>query len=124
MVGIVLPMEPRRSTPRTGMLVDLDRVGATRPDRPLFSGLSLTVAPGDRLGVVGINGAGKSTLLRVIAGAAPTQEGTVRRGRGVRVEFLEQHPELPEGTVAHAVGAGWEAAAVLERLGMGSLADS
>ncbi|HLY81656.1 MAG TPA: ATP-binding cassette domain-containing protein, partial [Acidimicrobiales bacterium] len=68
-------MQPRRGTPRTGMLVDLERVGASRPDRPLFSGLSLTVVPGDRLGVVGINGAGKSTLLRVIAGVAPSQEG-------------------------------------------------
>ncbi|MBT2515171.1 ABC-F family ATP-binding cassette domain-containing protein [Arthrobacter sp. ISL-30] len=45
--------------------------------RTLFSGLSLTVAPGDVVGVVGANGAGKSTLLRLLAGADQPQGGTV-----------------------------------------------
>jgi ATP-binding cassette subfamily F protein uup len=106
------------------ILVDLDRVGASRPDRPLFSELSLTVNTGDRLGVVGINGTGKSTLLRVIAGVTEPEEGAVRRGRGTRVAFLEQNPVLPAGTVRQAVGEGWEAAAILDRLGMGPLMDS
>jgi ATP-binding cassette subfamily F protein uup len=106
------------------VLVDLERVGASRPDRPLFAGLSLTITEGDRLGVVGINGTGKSTLLRVIAGVTPPEEGTVRRGRGVRVAFLEQNPVLPAGTVRQAVGPGWEAAAILDRIGMGPLAGS
>jgi ABC transport system ATP-binding/permease protein len=47
----------------------------------------------------------------------------VRRGRGVRIGFLGQRPSLPAGTVRAAVGQEWEAAAVLERLGMGPLAD-
>ena len=33
----------------------------------ILAGVSLTVAPGDVLGVVGPNGAGKSTLLRLLA---------------------------------------------------------
>jgi ATP-binding cassette subfamily F protein uup len=106
------------------VLVDLERVGASRPDRALFHDLSLTVNSGDRLGIVGINGTGKSTLLRVIAGVRQPEEGTVRRGRGTRVAFLEQNPVLPPGTVRQAVGDGWEAAAILERLGMGPLAGS
>ncbi len=106
------------------ILVDLERVSARRPDRPLFESLSLTVSAGDRLGVVGVNGTGKSTLLRVLAGAAEPGSGVVRRGRGVRVGFLEQQPELPAGSVRSAVGAGWEAAEILERLGMGGLADA
>ena len=106
------------------ILVDLDRVGAARPGRPLFADLSLTLSAGDRLGVVGINGTGKSTLLRVIAGASEPEAGAVRRGRGVRVGFLDQRPALPPGTVRGAVGEGWEAAAVLEHLGMGPLADA
>jgi ATP-binding cassette subfamily F protein uup len=104
------------------VLVDLERVGASRPDRPLFHELSLTVNSGDRLGVVGINGTGKSTLLRVIAGVSEPEEGTVRRGRGTRVAFLPQNPVLAPGIVRQAVGDGWEAAAILERLGMGPLA--
>ncbi len=103
------------------ILVDLTDVGARRPDRPLFEDLSLTVASGDRLGVVGRNGGGKSTLLRVLAGEAEPEEGTVRRGRGMRVGFLSQRPVLPAGTVGAAVGTHWEAAAILDRLGMAPL---
>jgi ATPase subunit of ABC transporter with duplicated ATPase domains len=36
----------------------------------VLSGVSLTVAPGSRIGVVGPNGAGKSTLLATLAGRA------------------------------------------------------
>jgi ATP-binding cassette subfamily F protein uup len=104
------------------VLVDLDHVSATRPDRPLFADLSLTVSDGDRVGIVGINGTGKSTLLRVIAGVDGPEEGRVRRGRGSSVGWLDQDPQLPAGTVAQAVGEGWEAAAALERLGMGDRA--
>src|SRR3954469_17907542 len=108
------------------VLVDLDRVSAARPGRPLFTDLSVTVHGGDRLGVVGLNGTGKSTLLRVMAGVAASapESGTVRRGRGVRIGFLEQRPVLPAGSVKDAVGSGWEAAAVLDRLGRGSRFDS
>jgi ATP-binding cassette subfamily F protein uup len=101
------------------VLVDLAAVTVRRPDRPLFDDLSLTVADGERVGVVGINGTGKSTLLRVVAGVDTPDGGTVRRGRGTRVGYLEQEPVLPPGPVRTAVGAGWEGDAALERLGMG-----
>ena len=71
--------------------------------------------------MVGRNGTGKSTLLRVLAGELEPEEGTVRRGRGVRVGFLGQRPAVPPGTVREAVGSSWEAAAILDRLGMGAL---
>ena len=104
------------------VLVDLQNVVVRRADRVLFEDLSLTVSDGDRIGVVGINGTGKSTLLRVIGGVDPPDGGQVRRGRGARVGFLDQRPDLPPGTVAGAVGEGWEARAALERLGMGAAA--
>jgi ATPase subunit of ABC transporter with duplicated ATPase domains len=50
------------------ILVDAQKVGASRPGKPLFADLSVTVSTGDRLGIVGLNGCGKSTLLRVLAG--------------------------------------------------------
>ncbi len=106
------------------ILVDLDKVAVSRPGKPLFDDLSLTISSGDRLGIVGLNGCGKSTLLRVLIGEAEPESGVVRRGRGVRIASLDQTPVLPAGRVIDAVGDGWEAAAVLDRLGMGALTDA
>jgi ATP-binding cassette subfamily F protein uup len=103
------------------ILADIDGVGASRPDRPLFTDCSVTVQTGDRLGVVGPNGSGKSTLLRLIAGVDEPEVGVVRRGRNVRIGYLHQRPDLPPGDVRNAVGPSWEAAAILDHLGMGSL---
>ncbi|MFP5319909.1 MAG: ABC-F family ATP-binding cassette domain-containing protein [Acidimicrobiia bacterium] len=106
------------------ILVDASGVAVRRPERPLFEDLSLTLQSGDRLGVVGRNGSGKSTLLRVLAGELEPEEGVVRRGRGVRTGFLGQRPVLPDATVRDAVGPSWEAAALLDRLGMGGAVDA
>ena len=106
------------------VLVDLQQVTVRRVDGALFEDLSLTVSDGDRVGVVGSNGAGKSTLLRTAAGFEPPDEGRVLRGRGARVGYLDQVPELPAGSVRSAVGPGWEAESALERLGMGPLIDA
>ncbi len=105
------------------ILVDAANVTMTRPDRALFSEVSITVSTGDRLGVVGINGTGKSTLLRVLAGKVEPESGVVTSGSGVRVSMLDQQDSLPEGTVLDAVTADlptelWEAESVLTRLGM------
>jgi ATP-binding cassette subfamily F protein uup len=105
------------------ILVDVAKATVRRPDRPLFEDLSVTVRSGDRLGVVGRNGTGKSTLLRILASVSEPEEGVVRRGRDVRVGYLDQEPVLPPGTVRDAVGRHWEAAAILEHLGMGPVAD-
>lgn len=60
------------------------------PTRLLFSGVSLTLREGDRLGLVGPNRSGKSTLLRLLAGFELPDEGTVWRAPGVRVALLPQ----------------------------------
>src|SRR5689334_24834100 len=95
----------------------------SRPGRPLFTDLSVTISTGDRLGIVGLNGTGKATLLNVLCGKVEPEAGTVRRGRDVRIGYLDQRPALPPGTVRQAVGGGWEAAAVIDRLGMTPFAD-
>ncbi len=107
------------------ILVDAQRIAASRPGKPLFADLSLTVSTGDRLGVLGVNGCGKSTLLRMLAGTEEPESGRVLRGRDVTVSVLDQQGVLPEGTSLAAVesvagAAAWEAAAVLDRLGLGA----
>ena len=102
-------------------MILLDAVGlsASRPGRPLFTDVSLTVGSGDRLAVVGLNGCGKSTLLRQLAGLDDPESGVVRRARGARVVALGQTLDLGTTTVAEASGGGWEVAAILDRLGLG-----
>jgi ATPase subunit of ABC transporter with duplicated ATPase domains len=58
-------------------------------DTVVLDGLSLTVAPSSRIGVVGPNGIGKSTLLRLLAGLEEPDSGTVVRD-GVSVAYLAQ----------------------------------
>ncbi|MEV3872521.1 ABC transporter ATP-binding protein [Streptomyces sp. NPDC049906] len=48
-----------------------------RPGAPVVAGLSLTVAPGERLVVVGPTGAGKSTVAKVLTGLYAPDRGTV-----------------------------------------------
>ena len=105
------------------ILVDVERVSMSRPLRPLFSDVSVTVASGDRLGVVGVNGTGKSTLLSIIAGTREPETGTVRRGRGVTMAAVDQVTTLPSGSVRDAVGGGWRGEAALHRLGLAEVID-
>ncbi|WP_405641171.1 ABC transporter ATP-binding protein [Streptomyces uncialis] len=66
--------------PARGRLV-LTGVGFTYgPGAPVVDGLSLTVAPGERLVVVGPTGAGKSTVGKLLAGLYPPDRGTVTYG--------------------------------------------
>jgi ATPase subunit of ABC transporter with duplicated ATPase domains len=57
--------------------------------------VSLVVAPGDRIGIVGPNGIGKSTLLRVLAGLEQADAGRIVRSGAVG--YLPQEPEARRG---------------------------
>lgn len=70
-------------------LITLNTLGVTL-GAPLFASLSLTLQPGDRLGIVAGNGRGKSTLLSVMAGAMEPTSGEILRSRSVRIGFMEQ----------------------------------
>jgi ATP-binding cassette subfamily F protein 3 len=71
-------------------LVALDRVGAGYGSRTIFSGASLSLAPGDRIGVLGRNGAGKSTLMRTIAGMLAPLAGERTAAPDLEVGFFAQ----------------------------------
>src|SRR3954470_18064354 len=66
----------------------------------ILAGISVTVAPGDVLGVVGPNGAGKSTLLRLLAGLDRPDRGTVRMTAGT-AGYLPQEPDRAPGERLH-----------------------
>jgi ATP-binding cassette subfamily F protein uup len=77
-------------------LVNLERVSMSYGTAPLLDRVSLGVAEGDRIGVVGRNGSGKTTLLRVLTGAAVPDSGRVTRARGLEIGYLRQDDDLDE----------------------------
>jgi ATP-binding cassette subfamily F protein uup len=58
--------------------------------KTLFQGVDTTLAPGMKLGVLGVNGSGKSTLLKILAGEMRPDAGTVTYADQLRVEVFEQ----------------------------------
>lgn len=60
----------------------------------IFSGISVAVARGDRIALVGANGAGKTTLLRILAGLETPSDGGVHTARGLRLGYLPQPPDF------------------------------
>lgn len=47
------------------------------PNAPIFSGLSLNIKPGEKIGLVGMSGAGKSTLVSLLLKYFPLEEGRI-----------------------------------------------
>jgi len=105
-VDLVIPPAP----PLGNRGVELLDVGATVGGRSLFSGLSLNLEPGVKIGVAGKNGLGKSTLLKIILGEIQPSEGTVRIGEQTIFNYVDQHRlQIDESkTVLDEVGQGSE----------------
>ena len=78
-------------------LISLRDFGMITP-RPLFQNLTMTLGPGDRIGLVAGNGVGKTTLLRCVAGQIEPDCGSVVTSKGANLGFVEQ--EVPSGLLA------------------------
>jgi ATP-binding cassette subfamily F protein 3 len=94
------------------------------PEKPLFTGLSLTISAGDRICIVGKNGKGKTTLLRLLSAKLNPLQGEVTYNPGivsglfeqtnikslddsktVAEEILYTHPDVDQQTARNLCGA-------------------
>jgi len=65
-------------------LVDVTKFYDTRfGSTKVFEGVNLTIAPGERIGILGRNGAGKSTMIRLVSGAERPTSGRIERDMSV-----------------------------------------
>src|SRR6185295_4306618 len=85
--------------------------------RTLFRGLSFTLAPGTRLGLLGLNGAGKTTLLRLLSGELEPDAGQVERASALRIVYFDQAREQLDRsqTLRHGLGAHGDTVIFQER---------
>ncbi len=84
-------------------LLNLERVSKAHGTTVLLDGVSLGVAAGERIGVVGRNGSGKSTLLGVLTGREEPDSGRVTRRGDIALGVLDQLGTLPPGATVRDV---------------------
>ncbi|MFJ3326544.1 ABC transporter ATP-binding protein [Streptomyces griseus] len=97
------PVPHQRTAPATAA-VTAHAVGhAYGPGRPVLHEVSLTLAPGEHVALVGTSGAGKSTLARIVAGVQQPTSGTVTAPAGTgeaAVVLVTQEVHVFTGTLA------------------------
>jgi ATP-binding cassette subfamily B protein len=90
---------------------------ATRPDHPSLDGISFTIAPGERVALVGPSGAGKTTVLQLLLRFYDPQSGTIRvDGTDIartdpdalreRLSLVPQDPAVFSGSVLENIRYG------------------
>ncbi len=111
-------------------LLQMLKVTHRAGDKILFDRIDLTIAEGDRLGLIGHNGSGKSTLLDLMHGVRSADEGEFMRARGARIGRVEQFlPDVvAQDSLVDAIVRGsaardvprWQAESLLGDLGFES----
>ncbi len=103
-VDLIIPPAPKLAN----RVIELREVGMELGGRSLIENLSLNLAPGERLGIVGRNGLGKSTLLKIMLGEIEPTRGVVEIGARTEMNYVDQNRLLLDDakTVWEEVGEG------------------
>ena len=109
-------------------LISLRDARVTFGGDPLFDGVELHLARGERAALVGRNGSGKSTLMKNIVGALELDGGERYAEPGVEIAWLEQDPVYEEGQtvfdfIALSGGEAHEVEAAITRMNLDGARD-
>jgi ATP-binding cassette subfamily F protein 3 len=72
-------------------LFSLENAACGYDDKQILSGLNFSIAPDDKLALLGANGNGKSTLAKLLAGRLSLQGGKMTRARKLKIAYFAQH---------------------------------
>lgn len=88
-------------------MITVDNIALSHGSQILYTGASMSLYAGEKVGLVGPNGAGKSTIFRMIVGEEQPDEGRVSVDRGVSIGYFDQDVgEMSGRSVLDEVMAG------------------
>lgn len=78
-------------------LLTIEGIHKEFADKVLFDDVTMTIHPGNRIGVIGVNGSGKSTFLKIIAGVETADRGSMQHPNDYRIRYLTQTVNFDSG---------------------------
>ena len=115
---ILDPKKPRRLRMKNGA-INFDTVSFTHPDAndTLFNDFSMTIAPGEKIGLVGKSGAGKTTFIKLLMRFADVDGGKITiDGQSINevtqdnlrsvIAYVPQEPALFHRSIKENIGYG------------------
>ncbi len=85
-------------------LLGAEQIVLEFPTKEVFSGITIGLNEGDRVGIVGRNGDGKSTLLKILSKQLEPDSGRVTWRGGLRIGYLTQTDKIDDKlSIAQAV---------------------
>lgn len=78
-------------------LLTIEGIHKEFADKVLFDDVTMTIHPGNRIGVIGVNGSGKSTFLKIVAGVETADRGSLQHPNDYRIRYLTQTVNFDSG---------------------------
>jgi ABC transport system ATP-binding/permease protein len=97
-------------------LISCQSIGKTYGTRLLFDNVSMTIAEGERIGLIGPNGSGKTTLMRILAGLDKPDSGIVTYRKSLRLGYVPQEPLFAAEDTVRSICESAFAASPLDEL--------
>ena len=105
--GCRLAMNWPKLVRRMSALLSANEIRLAYGYQMLLDGVTLAIAAGEKIGMVGRNGCGKTSLLKILAGSHAADSGEIARRRSLRIGYLPQEFELePELSVQENIALG------------------